>query len=64
MEDIIEKFDEDFIPHDDLIYSMEAEAEKYRPKLSTKEFEAHLDECNLHFKWDVMDKVFLLKFNG
>ena len=64
MEDIIEKFDEDYVPNDDLIYSLEVETEKYKTKLSPKEFESHLDECNLNFKQDVMDKVFLLKFNG
>jgi len=44
MDNIIEKEDEDFINQEDYLYEVGVEVEKYRPKLTPKEFEAHLDE--------------------
>lgn len=49
---------------EDLMHDINSEVEKYKPMLTPKEFGSHLDEWNFAFRDEVMDKVFLLKFQG
>lgn len=49
---------------DDIIQDVNCEVNKYKTRLTTKEFESHLDECNYAFRDDLMRKVFMLKYNG
>jgi hypothetical protein len=64
MEEIREMDEDPIYNPDDIMYDVSADAERYRKRLTTKEFASHLDECNYGFRDEVMDKVFLLKVNG
>lgn len=61
MEDSKEIKVEPMYNHEDMIYEISADAERYQTKLSTKEFESHLDDVNYTFRDNVMSKVFMLK---
>lgn len=63
MEDSREiKIDRMYIP-EDIMVDINADAERYQKKLTTKEFEKHLDDTTFTFRDNVMSKVFMIKVN-
>jgi hypothetical protein len=48
---------------DEIMYDINVDAERYQKRLTTKEFEEHLDDTSYAFRDNVMAKVFMIKVN-